>query len=90
MMAVAHVGGRLRIIDEDQAIGFEIKLAIVPGLALLRNGRAVLLDCVASQFHKLRSAFLSHDPLTIKEPPQSADPHRRPAAGKPRLDLDKR
>jgi hypothetical protein len=47
-MAAGHVGGRPRLIDEDQALGIEIELAIEPALALPQDVGSVLLDSMAS------------------------------------------
>src|SRR3954453_22138361 len=42
-IAPGHVGGSPGLVDEDQALGIEIKLALEPGLAPLANIRPVLL-----------------------------------------------
>jgi uncharacterized protein YggL (DUF469 family) len=49
-MAAGHVGGCPCLIDEHQALGFEVKLTIEPGSALPQDVRAVLLDRVAGLF----------------------------------------
>ena len=49
-MTAGHVGGGPRFIDEDQAFGFQIELAVEPVVPLLQNVGPVLLDCVSSLF----------------------------------------
>jgi hypothetical protein len=49
-MAAGHVGGCPGFIDEDQAFGFQIELAVEPVVPLLQNVGPVLLDCVRSLF----------------------------------------
>jgi hypothetical protein len=45
-----HVGGGPGLVDEDQALGVEIKLPFEPGLALLRDVGTTLLGRVRSLF----------------------------------------
>lgn len=45
-MTAGHVGGGPGLVDEDEALGLEIDLAIKPMLALPQDVRAVLLDRV--------------------------------------------
>jgi hypothetical protein len=42
-VSASHVGRSPGLIDEDQAVGIEIKLAFEPGLAPLQDVGAVLL-----------------------------------------------
>ena len=49
-MAAGHVGGRPGFIDEDQALRFEIDLAVEPVMPLLQDVGTVLLDSMASLF----------------------------------------
>jgi hypothetical protein len=49
-MAAGHVGGGPGLVDEHEALGFQIELAIEPVLALLQDIGAVLLDGMASLF----------------------------------------
>jgi len=45
-----HVGGGPGLVNEDQALGVEIKLPFEPGLALLRDVGATLLGRVRGLF----------------------------------------
>ena len=49
-MAAGHVRGGPRLVDEDQALGIEIELAVEPALALRQDVGSVLLDSMASLF----------------------------------------
>jgi hypothetical protein len=49
-MAAGHVRGRPRLIDEDEALGFEVDLAVEPMLTLPQDVGTVLLDRVAGLF----------------------------------------
>ena len=49
-MAAGHVGGGPGLVDEYEALGFQIELAIEPVPSLLQDVRAVLLDGMASLF----------------------------------------
>jgi len=49
-MAAGHVGGRPRLVDEDQALGLQIELAVEPVVPLLQDVGTVLLDGMASLF----------------------------------------
>jgi hypothetical protein len=45
-----HVGGGPGLVDEDEAFGFEIDLAVKPVLTLPQDVGTVLLDRVAGLF----------------------------------------
>jgi hypothetical protein len=49
-VAAGHVGGSPRLIDEDQALGIEIDLAVKPALPLPQDVGPVLLDRVPGLF----------------------------------------
>jgi hypothetical protein len=49
-VTAGHVGGSPGFVDEDEALGFEIDLAVEPVLALLQDVGAVLLDRVPGLF----------------------------------------
>jgi hypothetical protein len=49
-MAAGHVRGGPGLVDEDQAFGFEIDLAVEPVPALPQDVGTVLLDRVAGLF----------------------------------------
>jgi len=49
-MTAGHVGGGPRLVDEDEALGFELDLAIEPVLALPQDVGTVLLDRVPGLF----------------------------------------
>jgi hypothetical protein len=49
-MAAGHVGGGPSLVDEDEALGFEVDLAIEPVLALSQDVGTVLLDRVPGLF----------------------------------------
>ena len=49
-VSASHVGRSPGLIDEDQAVGIEIKLAFEPGLAPLQDVGAVLLGRVSGLF----------------------------------------
>lgn len=49
-MAAGHVGGGPGFIDEDQAFGLQIELAVEPVVPLLQNVGPVLLDGVSRLF----------------------------------------
>jgi hypothetical protein len=49
-MTAGHVGCGPRLVDEDQALGIEIELAVEPALALRQDVGSVLLDSMASLF----------------------------------------
>ena len=49
-MAAGHVGGGPGLTDEDEALGFEVDLAIEPVLALPQDVGTVLLDRVPGFF----------------------------------------
>jgi hypothetical protein len=49
-MAAGHVGGGPRLVDEHEALGVEIELAVEPALALLQDIGPVLLDRVPGFF----------------------------------------
>jgi hypothetical protein len=49
-MAAGHVGGGPRLVDEDEAFGFEVDLAVEPMLPLPQDVGTVLLDRVTGLF----------------------------------------
>jgi hypothetical protein len=49
-MTAGHVGGGPGLVDEDEALGLQIDLALEPVPALLQDVGAILLDCMASLF----------------------------------------
>jgi len=49
-VAAGHVGGSPGLVDEDEAFGFEVDLAVKPALALPQDVGTVLLDRVAGLF----------------------------------------
>lgn len=49
-MAAGHVGRGPGLVDEDEALGVEVELAVEPGLALAQDVRAVLLARVPDLF----------------------------------------
>jgi len=49
-MPARHVGGGPCLVDEDEAVGIEIELALEPILAALQDIRAVLLARVRGLF----------------------------------------
>lgn len=49
-MAAGHVGGRPGLVNEHEACGVQIDLAVEPVAPLLQDVRAVLLDCMSSLF----------------------------------------
>ena len=49
-MAAGHVGRCPRFVDEDEALWFQIALAVEPVMALCQDIGTVLLDCMASLF----------------------------------------
>ena len=49
-MTAGHIGRRPRLVDEDEALGLQIGLAVEPALALLQNVGPVLLNSMASLF----------------------------------------
>ena len=49
-VGAGHVGRRPGLVDEDQALGIEIGLALEPGLAPLQDVGAVLLAGVRGLF----------------------------------------
>ncbi len=49
-MAASHVGRGPGLVDEHQALGFEVDLLLKPVPALLQDVGAILLDSVASLF----------------------------------------
>jgi hypothetical protein len=49
-MAAGHVGGGPGLIDEDEALGIEVDLAVKPVLALSQDVGPVLLDRVPGLF----------------------------------------
>ena len=49
-MAAGHVGRGPGLVDEDQALGIEIELAVEPVVPLLQDVGAVLLDRMPSLF----------------------------------------
>jgi hypothetical protein len=53
-MAAGHVGGSPRLVDEDEALGIEIKLAVEPMLPLPQDVGPVLLDRVAGLYGMAR------------------------------------
>lgn len=50
VMAAGHVGGGPRLVDEDQALGVEIELAVEPALTLPQDIGSVLFDRVRGLF----------------------------------------
>jgi hypothetical protein len=49
-MAAGHVGGGPGLVDEHEAFGFQIDLAVEPCVALPQDVGAVLLDRVPGLF----------------------------------------
>lgn len=49
-MAAGHVGGGPGLVDEDEALGFEVDLAVEPVLALPQDVGTVLLDRMPGLF----------------------------------------
>ena len=49
-MTAGHVGGGPRLVDEDEAFGFEVDLTVEPVLALPKDVGTVLLDRVPGLF----------------------------------------
>lgn len=49
-MTAGHVGGGPRLVDEDEAFGFEVDLTVEPVPALPQDVGAVLLDRVPGLF----------------------------------------
>jgi transposase len=49
-MAAGHVGGGPGLVDEDEAFGFEVDLAVEPMLPLPQDVGTVLLDRVPGLF----------------------------------------
>ena len=49
-VAAGHVGGGPGFVDEHQALGIEVELALEPGLARVQDVGAVLLDRVPDLF----------------------------------------
>ena len=49
-MAAGHVGGGPRLVDEDEALGFQVELAVEPVLTLPQDVGAILLNRVPGLF----------------------------------------
>ena len=81
-VATRHVGGRPCLVDEDQAFGIEVELAIEPLFPTLQDVGPVLLGGVR--------CLLARDPMPVEEPPRRPDPNRRAALGEQHLQLGER
>jgi len=53
-MAAGHVGGGPRLVDEDEALGLQIELAIEPAPPLAQDVGTVLLDRVPGLYGMAR------------------------------------
>jgi len=65
-MAVGHVGGAPRFVNEHKSFRIQIALAIEPRLPLLQEIGTALLA-------RVTSLLLTLDPMTLEEPPKGAD-----------------
>lgn len=74
--AAGHVGGGPGLVDQHQAVGIEIELAVEPALPLPQDVGPFQLDRVPGLFPR--------DLVTVEEPPQRAGPEPDGASRKSR------
>lgn len=70
-VAAGHVGGGPRLVDEDQALGLQIELAIEPASSLAQDVGAILLDRVAGLYGMARPFFPASDMIPVLEEERS-------------------
>ena len=77
-MTPCHVRAGPSFVEEHQPVGIEVELALEPVQPAVQDVGTVLLSGA-------RGPFSTRDAVTIKEPPQRADPNRHgaPPAGLP-------
>jgi len=70
-MAAGHVGGGPGLVDEDEALGFEVELAVEPVLALPQDVGTVLLDRVPGLYGMARPFSPASDMMPALEKERS-------------------